>query len=436
MTATQRAQKLLSLPCVCGGLLIIIGSMLSTVVMYPQDILNSFGISEERGFFPIIITSTILAGACFLTAGWWILSWAYRQLGNFKNLKSSSQATVATEFLLVLPILMYLFSTVFQMGEIAHAQLLFRYAAFSAARAGAASDKLLPWLPKVKMQSTAGGGKELMIYFISKKDKARMRAAAAVALSGIDNYKFTHKPIGMDGYSSQGTAFHYYQAGERCKVRKNGRNPWVNDNSFFGRQIRDANNAMVKFEPQCEYSKLFPEDLSSMITNQISQILNLKKLVGGKSPIGKILSKVGINPQDMIMGVVNSLVSKILTGTGLDRILKSLPNPLAPPMISIQMEYELRMRPASLFGMICPDGKNGYSCLTLRRTGNYKSLNPILLQTTGGRIDMPVVPPIIAYVNLFPGECKISTKKPKSSKGKKKKPKKKKPPKKKPAKKK
>ncbi|MHC4871431.1 MAG: TadE/TadG family type IV pilus assembly protein [Planctomycetota bacterium] len=426
MKLLKKALKMLEHPTVCGALLITIGSMISAAVIYPQEILDAFAISENQGFMPLIIVTVISAGACFMTAGWWILSWIFRQLKGFRKLSTSSRATVATEFLLVLPVLMYLFTTVFQMGEIAHAQLLFRYAAFSSARAGSASEKLLPWLPKIKMQTNSFGKKELMIYFISAEDKARMRAAAVVALSGIDANKFTKKTDGMDKFSHKDLAYYYHRAGKACLVRRNDKNPWVNSTDFFGRQVRDANASLVSFEPQCEYSRLFPSDLSSMITNQISQILNLQKIVGGNSPIGKVLSMVGINPQDMIMDVMNSLVSKILKGTGLDKILRQLPNPLSPPMISVEMEYEMRMRPASLFGMLCPKRKNGYACLRLRRTGNYKTMDPLLMQTTGGRIDMPVVPPIIAYVNLFPGDCKISTKKPKESEGKKKPAKKKK----------
>jgi hypothetical protein len=122
-----------------------------------------------------------------------------------------------------------------------------------------------------------------------------------------------------------------------------------------------------------------------------------------------LLTAAGINPQQMIMNLVNAVVQKVLVDSGLFDLLRQIPNPLAPPMIHVTMEYELRLRPGNLFWMIRHKGKNGYRCLTLKRTAHYDSAKPIQLQTTGGRVDMPVVPPIMKYVNIFPGESTIYT---------------------------
>lgn len=380
-----------------GILILVIATISSLAALYPLDVLEAFELDARAYFFPLIILSVLVSGSFFLQLIWMLAGWLFRKTRNFRELSHSTQATVAVEFMLVIPVLIYFFSTIFSLAEIAHAQLVFRYAAFSAARAGVASDSFLHWPPKIQ------GG---MIYFLTDSDKNRMRAAAVTALAGVDTYAFaSNSSRPLAGFDASDLAGIYYAAGQKKPDWTIKKTPWVNKD-FFSRQFADADQALASFTAKCEYSKLFTRPPSEMIKDLIREFFVGKLPSGGSggSWIDKLLADIQRDILNGLLSPLDQLVDLLLKKSGIEDILDKIPNPVSPPMVSVQMEYELRLRAGSLFWMISPNGKNGYPCIVLRRNANSKDNSPLLMQTTGGRIDMPLIPPLIKKVNFMFGD--------------------------------
>jgi len=397
---------------VTGALLLAIAMMVSYVVVYPREVIDAFGMGGEEMFFPLMLTAAIVASACFLIVAWWMFAWLFRSLRSFRQFDRAAQGTVAVEFMLVLPVLMYLFGTVFQMAEIAHAQLVFRYSAFSAARSAAVSEHFLHFpLP--------GGG---MIYSISKDDKQRARTAAVIPLTGIYTPEKMDDPVGgCDTLDIENLSHHYWKASEDKSIQDAKKSVWLRE-GFFKQEFKKANSALRNFHIKCEYSKLFKGNLRNMLKSELKSIAAPTTAKGNS--VLKTLKTFGLDLKLDLQSTINSAIDKIideaLDKTGLDKVLDTindLPNPISPPMVSVQMEYHLKLRPASFFRLI----KANDPYIRLKRVaknttrGSLEPLCPVcgkrtcahrlLMQTTGGRIDMPILPPLIKKVNFMFGDC-------------------------------
>ena len=122
----------------------------------------------------IIIASTALSILFLLLLCRLILSWVYKICREFKQLPNSSKATVSVEFLLVIPILLCLILSIFALAEISHAQIVFRYAAFCAARSGVVANGDIKFkIPKFEIN-------------LSANTIENMKKAAAIALSSLN----------------------------------------------------------------------------------------------------------------------------------------------------------------------------------------------------------------------------------------------------------
>ena len=395
----RRERKGRGAPLVNGVLLLLIATICSLAALYPHDVLAAFGLEERHFFLPLLLGAVLAAAVFFLALIWLLGARLLRRARGLRSLPASAQATVAVEYMLVIPLVMYLFCTIFAMAEIAHAQLVFRYAAFSAARAGAVSKSFLHWPPHI--------GSDLMIYSIADSDKKRMRAAAVSVLAGIDGHAFGQSGSSpLADFSSDGLAACYFTAGQHKPDWPLKKGPWP-DKALYSRQFSDADKALVDFKTRCEYSKLFNRPPSDMIKDLIKTYLSGKIDPNPSDDSGwlaKLLAQIQKEILQGLLSPINSLIDLLLKKSGIEDILVKLPNPVTPPMVSVQMRYELRLRPASLFWLMSPNGKNGYPCLTLRRNANSTDNSPLLMQTTGGRVDMPLIPPLIKKVNFMFGD--------------------------------
>jgi hypothetical protein len=160
--------------------------------------------------------------------------------------------------------------------------------------------------------------------------------------------------------------------------------------------------------------------MSDIITDQLTSIFDLSRIPVAGGSIGPVLAVIGVDPQQLINNVITAIVDQVFVSTGLDQVLSRLPNPISPPMVSVEMEYELKLRPASFFRLI----RAGDPYIRLRRVAKAgqvrgfleadclhgdctdpKCGHRLLMQTTGGRLDMPILPPLFLQVNLMFGDC-------------------------------
>lgn len=379
-------------------LLWVIAVCCSFAAVCPEDVLAALGLAPERWFLPLLLVSVLSATLCFLLVAGGLLLWVWRRMAALRGLHRQAQATVAVEFLLVLPLLMSLLLTVFSLAEIAHAQLVFRYAAFCAARSGVVSDQFLHWPPKI--------GPGLMIYSLADADKTRMRAAAVGALASIDGYSFGDSSGGtLKSFVVQDLAQSYYRASAKTPDWGRQNAPWVGA-GFYAGQFADADRALTGFTAKCEYPSWFNRPPENMIKDLLRTFTvdKIKTKSESSSWVSKLLATITKAILNGLLTPVDGLIDLLLRKSGISELLQKVPNPVAPPMVSVQMSYELRLRPGSLFWLIGNKGKNGYVCLTLRRVANSKDNSALLMQSTGGRIDMPLIPPLIKKVNLMPGD--------------------------------
>lgn len=159
-----------------GGIFLAVVAALSLLAaVEPQGVLATFNFDEDRYFLPLVGTAATLGGGALLGIVALLGNWLFRSLRSFRRLSVKTRATVTVEFLLVVPLVAIAFLTVFAFAEVAHAQLMFRYAAFSAARAGSVVEKVID-IPQI-----------LNGFTIDDDARARMRNAAAYAMAGVDS---------------------------------------------------------------------------------------------------------------------------------------------------------------------------------------------------------------------------------------------------------
>ena len=226
-------------------------------------------------------------------------------------------------------------------------------------------------------------------------------------MAGIDGHAFGQSGAAqLADFSTDGLAACYYAAAQQKPDWPLRKLPWP-DKALYKRQFADADKALIDFKTRCEYSKLFNRLPSEMIKEMIETYIAGKITPiepSGSSWLDELIAKIQKAIMEGLMTPINKLIEILLKKSGIEDILMKVPNPLSPPMVSLQMRYELRLRPASLFWLISPKGKNGYPCIVLRRNANSTDTKPLLMQTTGGRVDMPLVPPLIKKVNFMFGD--------------------------------
>lgn len=329
----QRLRRILSdHPVLFNGVVLVwIATLCAVPLLAPNRFLGALGLAGQPGFTSVVLVCATASACGYGLAALLILRHVFRRALSLRHLAASTRATVTVEFLLAFPALMLMFGTIFAVAEISHAQLMFRYAAFSAARAGAISNYTVKG-PPVPPD----------VFSLSTTDRNRMRAAAVTVLAALDGHDFgiTSPPswLSSAGLGSGETVLNqlstlYMNASPKFPLLwRYLTKPWVSS-AFFTRQFNNADQALVSFEPSFVASGAFVPG-------------NLKV------------------------------------------------NYVAPPLVQLSMSYELRLRPISIFWLICPNGKGGYPCITLARVASYDSATPLAMQTSGSRIDMPWVPPL------------------------------------------
>lgn len=166
-------------------------------------------------------------------------------------------------------------------------------------------------------------------------------------------------------------------------------------------------------------TRLFDDDIGRIIAALIDQVFvlkweNFKKWLEGKGLIGKYLAKL-LEPIlkpliQKICDFINNLVRKIIDKY-IKELLKYFPNPLAPPMLKMEMGYRPPLLPGSLFKILFSkrmvlrrvNGEGEIPWKTKDKV-NYTS---VAVYSSGGRIDIPLslVKLFTKGVNIIPGDC-------------------------------
>lgn len=154
-------------------MLLSFGMFLAMPVIYPTEFMKLCSIPDNYSD-KVIIASTVSSSLCFIIFCMKIILWIYRTIKSFKKLSTSQAATVSVEFILVIPVILCLILTVFAMAEISQAQIMFRYAAYTAMRRGIIANYNHNYnIFKYK-------------FTLSDEDKKDIKLAAAIALSALD----------------------------------------------------------------------------------------------------------------------------------------------------------------------------------------------------------------------------------------------------------
>ncbi|MDR0868615.1 MAG: hypothetical protein LBP75_09145 [Planctomycetota bacterium] len=434
--------------------LLVIALLTSTAVIYPQFFLAALSLPDAY-FLPLLLSAATLSSGAFLLAVWLVAQPAWRVARNFRRLAAHSRATVTVEFMLVIPIVGVIFSTVFALAEISHAQIIFRYAAFSASRAGAVEDyssNSHDWSDFLKMFSDMVNAFKNGGYDMPTNAQDRMRVAAAVALAGLDSRSFRRGDV---NYAFDEDALAELLAEKKTSGGKilsgiwrrlggaaglYNWNPWQgrSGDEVFSDRLQTALTVFDDANPSLSETFRYTDADMGIIQELTHQLANVIK-----DAIKNLLTKAGEKKKNggdgAVMGLIKTVLGKIvdadIIGTLVDKLLENTLDKftgwldkmvsdythigyfLAPPVIENSMKFNLRLRPASLFWLIA-SWKNrdldGNRYLTLTRTDERKDekkeggkLLPLRMMTSGHLIDKPMIPPLFFEVNFMLGDSSI-----------------------------
>ncbi len=194
-------------------MLISVGLLLALPVIYPAEFMELCAIPDTQSD-KIIIISAVTSSACFIIFCYKVIIWIYQSIRHFRELSSAQAATVSVEFILVLPVILCLILTVFAMAEISQAQIMFRYAAYTAMRRGIIANYNHNYnVFKYK-------------FTLSDADKKDIKLAAAVALSALDTRDISNTT--SDTLDTDNLAGVYSQIAANTKDWKHTIPPWKN----------------------------------------------------------------------------------------------------------------------------------------------------------------------------------------------------------------
>ena len=191
----------------------LLGLLFSLPVLYTSDLMLYCAIPEKYTR-TVIICGTGLSCLCFLLICQKLLRRVFTICRSFRKLPRATGATVSIEFLLVIPLMLCFILTIFALAEIAHAQIIFRYAAYSAMRSG------------VIANYNANDNIFLYKFELSDTIKENMKLAAAIPLSTLDLSQI--KSSSQSSSNTANIAKLYYDIGTGIKKGKDNKNAWKN----------------------------------------------------------------------------------------------------------------------------------------------------------------------------------------------------------------